>query len=284
MTAEAQPRQGVGQYRAVQFFGERGQRRGKRRVEVAGAAHDQPGVPGNGGGDALQLWIGWYQLRALDRGVGRVLDTLKANGLEDNTLVFFTSDNGGAHYLGLPDINRPFRGWKLTFFEGGIHVPFFVKWPAGLPRGKIYSKPVAQVDIFATAAAAAGVPLPKDRVIDGVDLVPFVAEDRPDRPHERMFWRSGHYRAVIVGDWKLHVTQRPKKMWLFNLANDPTEQVNLAPSEPAKVKELLSVLNEMNAQMKKPIWMNLVEIPVMIDHTLKERDPGPEAQYIYWAN
>lgn len=223
-------------------------------------------------------------IRAVDRGVGRVLDTLKANGLEDNTLVFFTSDNGGAGYVGLPDINRPFRGWKLTFLEGGIHVPFFVKWPAGLPRGKIYSKPVAQVDVFATAAAAAGAPLPKDRIIDGVDLVPFVAEDRADRPHERMFWRSGHYRVVIVGDWKLQVTERPKKMWLFNLAKDPTERVNVAESEPAKVKELLSVLNEMNAQMKEPLWPNLVEIPVMIDHTLKERDPGPEAEYIYWAN
>jgi arylsulfatase A-like enzyme len=223
-------------------------------------------------------------IRAVDRGVGRVLDTLKANGLENNTLVFFTSDNGGAHYLGLPYINRPFRGWKVTFFEGGIHVPFFVKWPAGLPSGKTYTKRVSQVDIFATAAAAAGVPLPKDRVIDGVDLAPFVAEDRADRPHERMFWRSGHYRVVIVGDWKLQVTERPQKMWLFNLAKDPTERANLAESEPAKLKELLTVLNEMNAQMKKPMWPNLVEMPVMIDHTLKERDPGPEAEYIYWAN
>ena len=69
-------------------------------------------------------------IRALDRNVGLVLDALKAQGLEENTLVIFTSDNGGANYIGLPDINKPFRGWKATFFEGGIHVPFFMKWPA----------------------------------------------------------------------------------------------------------------------------------------------------------
>jgi uncharacterized sulfatase len=68
-------------------------------------------------------------IRALDRGVGRVLEALKRNGLEENTLVIFTSDNGGAHYIGLPEINRPYRGWKISFFEGGIHVPFFMRWP-----------------------------------------------------------------------------------------------------------------------------------------------------------
>lgn len=223
-------------------------------------------------------------IRAVDRGVGRVLETLKTNGLENNTLVFFTTDNGGAHNIGLPNINKPFRGWKLTFFEGGIHVPFFVKWPSGLPRGETYGKLVAQVDIFATAAAAAGAPLPKDRIIDGVDLTPFVTEDRYDRPHERMFWRSGHYRVVIVGDWKLQVRERPPKTWLFNLAQDPTEQVNLAESEAAKVEELMGVLNKMNGEMKEPIWPALVEIPVRIDHTLKEKDPGLDAEYIYWAN
>jgi arylsulfatase A-like enzyme len=68
-------------------------------------------------------------VRNLDRNIGRVLQTLKDRGLDDNTLVIFTSDNGGANYIGLPDINRPYRGWKATFFEGGIHVPFLLRWP-----------------------------------------------------------------------------------------------------------------------------------------------------------
>ena len=130
-------------------------------------------------------------IRALDRGVGRVLDALRAHGLEENTLVFFTSDNGAPNYIGLPDVNRPFRGWKITFFEGGIHVPYFVKWPARLAAGQTFAAPVHGFDIFATAAAAAGAPLPSDRKIDGVDLLPFVRGERAGVPHRALFWRSG---------------------------------------------------------------------------------------------
>ena len=94
-------------------------------------------------------------IRALDRGVGRVLQALRDNGLEENTIVFFTSDNGGANYIGLPEVNQPFRGWKITFFEGGIHVPYFIKWPGHIPAGSEFDEPVHGFDIFATAAAAA---------------------------------------------------------------------------------------------------------------------------------
>src|SRR6185312_10449924 len=100
-------------------------------------------------------------VRALDRGVGKVLATLKAQGLDKNTLVIFTSDNGGANYIGLPEINKPFRGFKATFFEGGIHVPFFMRWNGQIPAGTKYNEPVAHVDIFATAAGVAGADLPK---------------------------------------------------------------------------------------------------------------------------
>ena len=108
-------------------------------------------------------------IRSLDRGVGRVLQALKDNGLEENTLVMFTSDNGGAGYIGLPEVNSPFRGWKITLFEGGIHVPYFAKWPARIPPGIEVASPVHHFDLYATAAAAAGADLPTDRVIDGVD-------------------------------------------------------------------------------------------------------------------
>jgi arylsulfatase A-like enzyme len=129
--------------------------------------------------------------RSLDRGVGRVLEALEAHGLEDNTLVIFTSDNGGAHYIGLPDINRPYRGWKATFFEGGLHAPFFVKWPAVLPQGATFAAPAAHLDIFATAAAAAGAPVPTDRTIDGVNLLPFLKGDARGSPHEAPFLALG---------------------------------------------------------------------------------------------
>ena len=89
-----------------------------------------------------------------------MLDALQANGLADNTLVIFTSDNGGAGYLGLPDVNKPYRGWKLTLFEGGTHVPFFARWPGHIAPGTRYDMPVQHIDILPTAAAAAGAKLP----------------------------------------------------------------------------------------------------------------------------
>ncbi|MFP6815670.1 MAG: sulfatase-like hydrolase/transferase, partial [Pseudomonadales bacterium] len=128
-------------------------------------------------------------IRALDRGVGRVLKALRDNGLEENTLVIFTSDNGGAGYLGLPDVNKPYRGWKLTLFEGGTHVPYFARWPAKIKPGTSFDHPVGHIDVFATAAAATGAQLPDDRVIDGVNLLPYVTGERLEAPHETLFWR-----------------------------------------------------------------------------------------------
>ncbi|HEY4345758.1 MAG TPA: sulfatase-like hydrolase/transferase [Parvibaculum sp.] len=225
-------------------------------------------------------------IRALDRNVGHVLETLKAQGLDDNTLVIFTSDNGGAHYIGLPDINKPYRGWKATFFEGGIHVPYFIKWPGVLPAGEKYASPVAHVDIFATAAAAAGAALPTDRKLDGVNLLPFLEGKDPGRPHQTLFFRSGAYRTLLDGDMKLQVDDRRKKSWLYDLKNDPLERKNLADAEPDQVKALNKVLDGINAEQVAPEWPALTESPIAIDHP---ENPGvfpdkTDDEYIYWAN
>jgi len=222
-------------------------------------------------------------IRALDRNVGNVLAALRANGLDENTLVIFTSDNGGAHYIGLPGINRPFRGWKATFFEGGIHVPFFMKWPAAVPRGTSFAAPVGHVDIFTTAAAAAGATPPTDRVRDGVDLVPFVAGKAEGRPHQSLYWRSGPYKTLLAGDWKLQVAETPKKNWLFNLKDDPTEQYNVAASNPDKLGQMLTELTKIDAQQSKPLWPSLLEGPIAIDHPMDVAD-RPDDEYVYWSN
>jgi arylsulfatase A-like enzyme len=219
---------------------------------------------------------------ALDRGVGKVMDELRAQGLEENTIVIFTSDNGGANYVGLPDINQPYRGWKASFFEGGIHVPFFMQWPARIPAGTKLTGRAAHVDIFATAAAAAGAKMPDDRVYDGLDLMRQVeGEDMSER---NLYFRSGHYRTLFKGDWKLQVSERPAKTWLFNLADDPTEQRNLAMDEPEKLAELMAVLEEMDAEQAPPIWPSLIEGPIMIDRPLGGAPRGPDDEFIYWAN
>jgi arylsulfatase A-like enzyme len=219
-------------------------------------------------------------IRALDRGVGVVLDALRANGLDENTLVIFTSDNGGAHYIGLPDINRPYRGWKMTFFEGGVHTPFFAKWPARLPRGARVDAPVAHVDVFATAAAAAGAPLPGDRVMDGRDLVQVARGEAKGRA---LYWRSGPYRSILVDGWKLQVQDRPPKQWLYDLTSDPTERRNLAASRLDKVTELSAVLAEHEKQMVKPSWPSLIEAPIPVDRPLGV-PPKPDDEYVTWAN
>lgn len=222
-------------------------------------------------------------IRALDRNIGKITAALKAQGLDDNTLLLFTTDNGGANYIGLPDINRPYRGWKASFFEGGIHVPFFIKWPAQLAAGGRYEQPVAHVDMFATAARAAGAALPADRVVDGVDLIPYLQGRETGRPHQTLYWRSGDYATLLDGDWKLQVSGTPRKDWLFNLKDDPTEQVDLAARNPEKLAELKARLAEYNGQMAKPLWPALLEAPIRIDYPLGVPAPA-DAAYVYWSN
>ena len=222
-------------------------------------------------------------VRALDRNVGHVLSALRENGLDQNTLVFFTSDNGGANYIGLPDINRPYRGWKATFFEGGIHVPFFMKWPAKIRAGTIYPLPVAHVDIFSTAAGAAGAPIPSDRVMDGVNVFPFLDGASAGTPHGTLFWRSGPYKTLLKGEWKLQIDDKPNKIWLFNLKQDPTEHHNLAETNPQQVQTLMKVLDQIDGQQAKPLWPSLLEGAIDIDHPLSYPQSASD-DYVFWSN
>ncbi|MDD3444621.1 MAG: sulfatase-like hydrolase/transferase [Zavarzinia sp.] len=222
-------------------------------------------------------------IRSLDRNVGRVLEGLKAAGIDDDTLVIFTSDNGGAHYVGIDDLNKPYRGWKASFFEGGIRVPFFMRWPGHLTPGATYAAPISHFDVFATAAGAAGTPLPDDRTIDGVDLMPFLTGEKGGRPHDRLFWRSGPYVVVQAGDWKLQLTSLPARAWLFDMKSDPTEQHDVATTHPEKVAELKAMLDAFQKEQVKPIWPALIEAPVPIDHPLN-RPWSVDDAYAYWSN
>jgi len=222
-------------------------------------------------------------IRSLDRGVGQVLDALKENGLEENTLVLFTSDNGAAHYIGLPQVNHPFRGWKGTFFEGGIRVPFFAKWPARIAAGTEVSAPVHHFDLYTTAAAAAGAPLPGDREIDGIDLVPFARGEAEGVPHDALFWRSGASQSAIVDGWKLNVSDPPGRRWLFDLRADPTEQHDLSQKRPEKLAELLAALATHNAEQAEPLWESQVSVSQNIDKDITRPD-APDDDYIYWSN
>jgi len=225
-------------------------------------------------------------VRAIDRSVGRVLDTLDQEGLADNTLVMFTSDNGGAGYIGIPEVNQPFRGWKITMFEGGLRVPMMIKWPSKITAGTVVDIPVAHIDVMPTLAAAAA-SQSKATEIDGVNILP-LATSQGDQNWDRetLFWQNGHYQVVRHGDWKLQVNDRPTdglQHWLFDLAKDPTEQNNLAAVRQDKVKELNGLLVDHQANAVGALYPATTQMPVMVDKTLAEEfEEGDE--YVYTPN
>ena len=238
-------------------------------------------------------------IRALDRGIGQVMEALKANGLDDNTLVIFTSDNGGAGYIGLPDVNAPYRGWKGTLFEGGIRVPFLARWPLRLQAGKTYDAPVHHFDIYATAAAAAGAELPTDRIMDGVDLTPYLTPGvagiegtaaNTGMPHEYLFFRGGAAQAVRDEKWKLVVSapphsgsqQPPRKEWLFDLTAEG-EWVDRLLEYPDVAERLRGVLAAHNAEQAEPLWPWAAATASNIDRDLSQEDQ-PEDEFAYLSN
>jgi uncharacterized sulfatase len=223
-------------------------------------------------------------VRSIDRSVGRIMEALEAEGLAQNTIIVFTSDNGGAGYIGLPEINKPYRGWKMTLFEGGIKVPLFISWPGRIQPGSTIPAPVGHIDITPTLAAAAGASLPQGVSIDGVDLLPHaMGAPVTAPPHEALFWQSGAYRAVRQGDWKLQVSDMPAKTWLYDLASDPTEQTNLSASRPDKVAELTEVLRRHHEDAVPSLYMATVKGPIAVDKTAAD-EVGPEDELVYWPN
>jgi arylsulfatase A-like enzyme len=223
-------------------------------------------------------------IRQLDRRIGDMMAKLKALGIDDKTLVVFTSDNGGAWYNGIAGLNAPYRGWKATFFEGGIRVPLLMRWPTRIAPGTRSARHASQLDMFATIAAVAGADMPRDRVMDSTDVLAGIVPGLPASPRTApLFWRSGTYRAVRDGDWKLQVTARPAKAYLYNLATDPTERVNLAARQPLQVARLRAEIDRHNQGMAKPLWPGLVEAPVRIDVPL-DRPWSLDQDYVYWTN
>ena len=223
----------------------------------------------------------------VDRGVGKIRDVLKKNKIDDNTIIIFTSDNGAPGYIGLPDLNKPYRGWKLTHFEGGVHVPFIVSYPNKISKGKTYKGRVSNLDIFSTVASVAGVDMTrndlKDIAFDGANLIPYLSGENEGEPERILFNKSGDYSFLIKEGWKLQVDLVQNKKWLYNLNEDPTEQLNLSESNFTKLNELEEILNNKLSEQVKPIWPSLLDWPIFIDKTLDDK-VNKNDEYIFWAN
>ena len=172
----------------------------------------------------------------IDWSVGQILDTLKANGLDENTLVIFTSDNGPA-----TGSAGPLKGRKGSTNEGGMREPTVIRWPGKIPAGKPNDELMTTMDLLPTFAKLAGAEIPADRIIDGRDIWPTLSAGAPT-PHETFFYHSGNeLQAVRSGHWKLHVV-KGKPAQLYNLQSDIGETTNVLGENPAIVKRLSQYL------------------------------------------
>lgn len=190
-------------------------------------------------------------MTAMDEGIGKLLGKLKEQGLYEDTLIFFVSDNGGPTNNNGSN-NTPLRATKATLYEGGIRVPFMIQWPRQLKCGKLYEHSVITLDILPTVAAAAGARISGDRRLDGVNLLPYLAGEKKTPPHEILFWRTGANHAVRRGNWKL-VTQGGET-GLFDLALDIGESRDLKAEKPQIAKELQEAFEKWNSQLATPLW------------------------------
>jgi arylsulfatase A-like enzyme len=202
---------------------------------------------------------------SMDNAIGAIQKKLLDVGIDENTLIVFISDNGPATYTKVSS-SEPLKGGKITMFEGGIKVPYIFKWKNHLPENITYDKPVISLDIFSTVAAICTIDLPKDRIYDGVNLIPYFTNENKKSPHDMLFWRADHIHAVRKGDYKLIFSSRDNWLELYNLKDDIGEKNNLALLLPEKVKELKLELEVWEHSLpKKPLWPRIMDHRFMID-------------------
>lgn len=204
---------------------------------------------------------------AMDEAIGKVKSKLVETGQAENTMVMFISDNGGPTMVGVTvngSQNEPLRGSKRTTLEGGIRVPFVVAWPSRIPPRVVHESAI-QLDLHATALAAAGVEAKPEWKLDGVNLLPHLLGETTGPLHEALFWRFGQQMAVRSGQWKLvrydsnadtqlGGSQPVTNARLYDLANDVHEDRDLAATMPEKVQELQSKWDEWNRSNVRPLW------------------------------
>ncbi|MFC4296335.1 sulfatase-like hydrolase/transferase [Novosphingobium tardum] len=192
-------------------------------------------------------------ISAVDDGVGQVLQELDRRGIAKDTVVFFLSDNGGVtnHDTGEQPVadNAPLRGGKSQLFEGGVRVPFAVRWPAKIAGGRDYARPVSSLDIFGTLASEVGLRTLPKQPLDGVDLVPYLTGKVTGDPHPALFWRKydQHQGAMVVGDIKYLVT--PESAAAFNLRTDIGETRNLAEQNAETMAKFDQLYSAWSRQM-----------------------------------
>jgi arylsulfatase A-like enzyme len=194
---------------------------------------------------------------SMDENIGKVMDALEELGIRENTIVAFASDNGPTYSYNvewpeewpkeLLGSNGPLSGHKAQLYEGGIRVPYIISWPEKLKQGIVYDHPVSTLDFYPTFCAAASQKIPKETIIDGVNLLPYLTKKNKQQPHDQLFWYHNDFGAVRSGKWKLYNYKNDVK--LFNLEEDIAEKNDLSIKQPEITKNLLDDLNVFRKQM-----------------------------------
>ncbi len=189
---------------------------------------------------------------AMDRACGKVFKKIEKLKLDDNTIVVFMNDNGGPTDTN-GAINNPLSGTKANHLEGGIRVPFIIRWDKQIPYKSNYNYPISSMDLLPTLYAAAGGNIDNLKDIDGINLWPYIKKENPNRPHQKLFWKKENRGVIRDGDWKLlRYPDRPAE--LYNLKEDVSEINNLAYKYPNKVKEMYKELFNWELTLKRPLW------------------------------
>jgi arylsulfatase A-like enzyme len=238
----------------------------------------------------------YSMIKAVDRGIGKIIESLKINNKYNDTIIIFTSDNGGAHYSNIKETNKPYKGFKSTFFEGGIHVPLFIQYPKIIPKNIINTKLSHHVDIYSTIMSLLNINQANEIYkIDGINLF------NETEKHTILFWKSGNYICIRYKNWKFSLSNNPKKNWLYDLGTDPTETNNLI--ENLNIKDiynnltldlnqsnhsieyiackLYKLLITYNDTAKAPLWESVIKVPIpIVKNAIEDNDD----EYIYWSN
>lgn len=200
----------------------------------------------------------YAMIHALDDAIGDFMDKLNLMGLEDNTIIYLISDNGGASYT-KATTNAPYKGGKLTTFEGGVNVPFIMKWKGKIEAGKEYPQPVSSMDIFMTTLNIAECSIPEDREFDGVNLYPYLTGAKDGAPHDIFFWKSDHIYAMRKGDWKFIMSTRDQWAELYNIGQDKFESIDLGKEHPEILKQMLEEYELWMNKQRPALWPRIMD-------------------------
>jgi arylsulfatase A-like enzyme len=217
---------------------------------------------------------------ALDRAVGSITDKLEKEGLLDNTLIFFLSDNGSAHNN--QSSSLPLKGWKGNKFEGGHRVSFFVTWASEISGGGKFDGLTSSLDIYATAHDAAGFTYHCNFLLDGASLVPYLAGTIKDDPHKELYWRKGKMSAARLNDYKLICVEHIPSV-MFNLADDLGEVKDLSASDVDQFEKINSNLEAWEEGLISPLWTEgakwdsvtwMIHQDLMSNNEVRAKDPS----------